>query len=122
MNNTRQPACTGSSLSVTISCFFKCRKKQIFIVSLVSHGLRPNPRSQGYEQADFKDCRVELSFIKSSYDNPGLDPGEWIKAPPFMAPVGSGRSMSEVTLTVLMNIPFQSGALSEDPAQGVSII
>ena len=63
-----------------------------------------------------------MSFIKSSYDNPGLDPGEWIKAPPFMAPVGSGRSMSEVTLTVLMNIPFQSGALSEDPAQGVSII
>ena len=31
-----------------------------------------------------------------------------------MAPVGSGWLMSEVTLTVLMNIPFQSGALSDD--------
>ena len=50
---------------------------------------------------------VESSFRKSGYDNPGLNPGEWIKAPPFMAPVGSGWLMSEVTLTVLMNIPFQ---------------
>ena len=71
---------------------------------------------QGFARVakDEQHAAVESSFRKSGYDNPGLNPGEWIKAPPFMAPVGSGWLMSEVTLTVLMNIPFQSGALSED--------
>ena len=34
---------------------------------------------------------VESSFRKSGYDNPGLNPGEWIKAPRFMAPVWLGQ-------------------------------